>query len=97
MPETYLLFRFFFEKEGFTNDWWNCFKSLTEKETILAKGIIEKNDFKQIDKITKNAKIINVLKHYTISRDQIADSNSDLAKLKMKFDKLEKLEKYGVL
>jgi len=97
MPETYLLFRFFFEKEGFTNDWWNNFKSLTAKEMILAKRIIEKNDFKQIDKITNNAKIINVLKHYTISRDQIADSNSELSKLKVKFDKLEKSEKYGIV
>jgi hypothetical protein len=31
MPETYILFRFFFEKEGFTEDWWSSFKSLTEK------------------------------------------------------------------
>jgi len=97
MPETYILFRFFFEKEGFTEDWWSSFKSLTAKEMILAKGIIEKNDFKQIDKSTKNQKVINVLKHYTISRDQIADSNSELSKLKVKFDKLEKFEKYNLL
>jgi len=97
MPETYILFRFFFEKEGFTEDWWSSFKSLTEKEMILAKGIIEKNDFKQIDKSTKNQKVINVLKHYTISRDQIADSNSELSKLKVKFDKLEKSEKYNLI
>jgi hypothetical protein len=97
MPETYILFRFFFEKEGYTEDWWHSFKSLTAKEMILAKGIIEKNDFKQIDKLTTNQKIINVLKHYTISRDQIADSNSELSKLKMKFDKLEKIEKYGII
>jgi hypothetical protein len=64
---------------------------------ILAKGIIEKNDFKQIDKSTKNQKVINVLKHYTISRDQIADSNSELSKLKVKFDKLEKSEKYNLI
>ncbi|OFX32215.1 MAG: hypothetical protein A2X08_08295 [Bacteroidetes bacterium GWA2_32_17] len=96
MPETYLLFRFFFEKEGLAQDWWNSFKSLTEKEMKLAKGIIEKNDFKRIDKLTKNIKIINLLKHYTISREQISDSKSKLSKLKIKFDKLEKAEKYGV-
>jgi len=89
--------RFFFEKEGFTNNWWNSFQSLTEKDLILTKAIIEKNDFKQIDKNIKNTKIIDVLKHYTISRDQIADLNSELSKLKVKFDKLEKSEKYGVM
>lgn len=97
MPETYILFRFFFEKEGFTEDWWNSFNSLTAKEMILAKEIIERNDFKQIDKLTRNQKVINVLKHYTISRDQIADSNSELSKLKVKFDKLEKSEKYNLI
>ena len=89
--------RFFFEKEGFTNNWCNSFQSLTEKDLILTKAIIEKNDFKQIDKNIKNTKIIDVLKHYTISRDQIADLNSELSKLKVKFDKLEKSEKYGVM
>lgn len=96
MPETYLLFRFFFEKEGYTIDWWNSFQSLTIKETVLAKKIIEKNDFKNIEKLTQNSKVLEVLKHYTISRDQIADSNSELSILKAKFDKLEKSEKYGV-
>lgn len=97
MPETYILFRFFFEKEGYTEDWWNNFNSLTEEELILTKGIIEKNDFKQIDKLTKNQKIIDVLKHYTISRDEIADPNSELSKQKMKFDKLDKKEKYSFI
>ena len=94
MPETYLLFRFFFEKEGITQDWWNSFKSLLHEEMSIAKSIIEKNDFKHFEKLTNNRKIIDVLKHYTISREQIADSNSELSKLKMKFDKLEKCEKY---
>ena len=60
----------------------------------IAKSIIEKNDFKHFEKLTNNRKIIDVLKHYTISREQIADSNSEFSKLKMKFDKLEKSEKY---
>ncbi len=97
MPDVYLLYRFFFEKEGYTQDWWNCFKSLNEEEIVLAKSIIEKNDFKQTDKATENAKIIDLVKHYAISRDQIADSNSELSKLKAKFDILEKSEKYGIV
>jgi hypothetical protein len=97
MPETYLLFRFFFEKEGITEDWWNAFKNLTSNELNIAKKIIEHNDFKVIEEYKSQKSIYEVLKHYTVSRDQIADSNSELSKLKAKFDKLEKAEKYGVI
>jgi len=97
MPETYLLFRFFFEKEGITEDWWNAFKNLTSNELNKAKKIIEHNDFKVIEEYKSQNSIYEVLKHYTVSRDQIADSNSELSKLKAKFDKLEKAEKYGVI
>jgi len=95
MPETYLLFRFFFQKEGYTQKWWSSFNSLTSQELAITKNIIEKNDFKHIEQITENAKILDVLKHYTISRDLIADSDSELSKLKRKFDNLERAEKYG--
>jgi hypothetical protein len=97
MPETYLLFRFFFEKEGITEDWWNAFKNLSYNELHKAKKIIEHNDFKVIEEYKSQNSIYEVLKHYTVSRDQIADSNSELSKLKAKFDKLEKAEKYGVI
>lgn len=97
MPETYLLFRFFFEKEGITEDWWNAFKKLSSNELHKAKRIIEHNDFKVIEEYKSQKSIYEVLKHYTVSRDQIADSNSELSKLKAKFDKLEKAEKYGVI
>ena len=97
MPETYLLFRFFFEKEGITEEWWNAFKNLTSLELNKAKQIIEHNDFKVIEEYKSQKRIYEVLKHYTVSRDQIADSNSELSKLKAIFDKLEKAEKYGVI
>lgn len=97
MPETYLLFRFFFEKEGITDNWWTSFQSLSDKELNKAKQIIEQNDFKSIDKYKQEVKLYSVLKHYTISREEIANSNSELSKLKARFDKLEKEEKYGII
>jgi len=97
MPETYLLYRFFFEKEGITEDWWNAFKNLSSNELNKAKKIIEQNDFKVIEEYKLQKSIYEVLKHYTVSREQIADSNSELSKLKAKFDKLEKAEKYGII
>lgn len=97
MPETYILFRFFFEKEGFTDSWWYSFKSLSENDMLIAQRIIKGNDFKNIHSLNVSFKVKEVLNHYTISRDQIADSNSELSILKTKFDKLEKSEKYRIM
>lgn len=96
MPETFILFRFFFEKEGYTEDWWKAFNALSSTELIIAKGIINKNEFKNITSLTTSKSIRNVLQFYTLSREIILDSNSELSKLKAKFDKLEKGEKYGI-
>ena len=96
MPDTFILFRFFFEKEGYTADWWKAFNDLTPNELVEAKQIIEKNIFKDISFKTNNENILKVLKYYTFSRENIGDSNSDLYKLKIVFDKLEKDEKYGI-
>lgn len=95
MPEIYLFFRFFFEKEGITQEWEKAFKSLNDNEVITAQGIIEKNDFKEIELYKPQKKIYNLLKHYSIQRNQIFDTNSKLSKLKSEFDKLDKTEKYA--
>jgi hypothetical protein len=96
MPETYLLFRFFFEKEGYTQEWWKSFCSLNKDEMATAKQIIERNNFKDINDLTNNSKIDSVLNHYKIKREDLLDSNNELFKLKSKFDKLIKSEKYNV-
>ncbi len=97
MPETYLFFRFFFEKEGITDDWWNSFQNLSKNDLAKAKQIIEQNDFLVIDNYKNQPNLYRVLKHYTISREEVANTNSELAKLKAKFDKLEKEAKYGIM
>lgn len=96
MPETFILYRFFFEKEGFTKEWQKSFNLLTSSELAEAKKIIEKNNFKDITIETNNINILKVLQYYTFSRENIGDSNSKLFKLKVIFDKLEKTEKYGI-
>lgn len=97
MPETYLLFRFFFEKEGMTDEWRKAFNALTMSEIEVAKDIIERNDFRNIDNYKRQNSIYRVLKHYTITREDITDSNSELSKLKTIFDNLAKEEKYGIM
>ena len=96
MPDTFILFRFFFEKEGLTNEWWESFNSLSKNELEETKIIIEKNDFRNISLLAENKNIYKVLKYYTYSRGYIRNSNSDIAKLKVIFDKLGKVEKYGI-
>lgn len=94
MPETYILFRFFFEKGGFTDDWRNSFNALSNSELKKAKKIIEHNDFTDIERYSNEINIYTVLKHYTISREDITAANSELSKLKAIFDNLAKEEKY---
>lgn len=96
MPETFILFRFFFEKEGLTEEWWNAFNLLSPNELFEAKKIIETNNFKNIFFKTENENILKLLQYYTFSRENISDSTSELFKLKVIFDKLERDEKYGI-
>lgn len=96
MPEQYLFFRFFFEKNGYTDRWWNNFNELSQDEFAFTKKIIEENNFKNITTKTDNPKILRVLEHYTSSRNEIANSNSELWKLKIEFDKLSRADKFGI-
>jgi hypothetical protein len=78
MPETYILYRFFFEEIGYTDKWWSDFNSLKNEEMSEAKKIIELNSFDDIQTVTNNRKIKRLLKHYTISReDVLKDSNNE--------------------
>ena len=95
MPETYLLYRFFFEKEGITEDWRKAFYNLSDSEIQTAKKIIEENDFKNISEFENERKLYQLLKHYTIAREDITNSNSEISKLKAIFDNLAKEDKYG--
>jgi hypothetical protein len=82
MPEPYILYRFFFEEIGYTKKWWDDLNSLTEEEGLDAKKIIEKNDFSDIKSLSTNKKILSVLKHYTISREDVEISSKRKYKLK---------------
>jgi hypothetical protein len=82
MPETYILYRFFFEEIGYTQKWWEDLNSLTKDEMLEAKKIIEKNDFSHIELFSKNKKIMSVLQHYTLTREDIEVSSKKKYKLK---------------
>ena len=90
MPETFLLFRFFFEHLGYTQKWREAMNELTDKEREELYPIIYKNDFNHIEELTDNIKFREILKFYKNYRAEIADHNSDLYKLKVEFDNLPK-------
>lgn len=88
MPETYLLYRFFFKEIGNSQEWRKELNSLTQIDQEIAKGIIELNDFSDIDNLDCSISVKEFLKrHYLLSRDEINNPNSELNKLKREYDK----------
>ncbi len=90
MPETFLLFRFFFEHLGYTQKWRNEMFTLTNDERDILYPIIFKNDFNHIDQLTSNPKLLHILQYYKNYRSDIADENSELYKLKKEYDESRK-------
>jgi hypothetical protein len=96
MPETYLIYRYFFEHIGFINEWKKDFSSefLSHTELAEAKEIIEQNDFTNIKSLSINKRILKLLKHYDINKqDFLYNAESELYKLKKQYDESGILEK----
>ncbi len=90
MPETFLLFRFFFEHIGYTQHWREDMKSLTNEERDELYPLIYQNNFNHIDELTDNPKFRHILTYYKDYRADIADHNSELYKFKAEFDRQQK-------
>lgn len=69
MPEAMIIYRFYFEGIGMTDKWWNAFCDLSEEELSIIKPIIESNNFNDIETMTDNLRILDVLEFYRIKRD----------------------------
>jgi hypothetical protein len=98
MPETMILYRFFFEWLGdeknypvSTNAWWQCwqrtFEILNETETVELKEIIHQNKFSSLSSKNYNSTISDLLEFYINFRDDINDPKTELYKLKKEYDK----------
>lgn len=79
MPEAMIIYRFFYEEKGITDEWWGYFQSLPEDKLEKAKKIIEKNDFSDIDKLTDDKEILELLAFYTIRREDAEKEMSEEA------------------
>lgn len=98
MPETMILYRFFFEWLGdeekypiSQKSWWNCwqatFAQLDEKETKELQEIIHHNKFATLQTDTCNLKFAEILTFYTNYRDDIITKGTELYALKQEYDK----------
>lgn len=88
LPEDYLIYRFFYEHLGYTQQWKKVFYSLTNNELIEVKTLIEKLEFDNTEN-SENENIVKVLKHYK----NILDKSPELQQLKKEYDLLMKNKK----
>ncbi len=92
MPETFLLFRLFFEHLGYTQKWREAIHGLSIKEKETLFPIIFKNDFSDIEELTSNEKLRYILRFYKNYRADIANQKSELYQLKKQFDGQNKIK-----
>lgn len=71
MPETLIIYRLFYEQNGITDEWWRKFSTLKEEDKEYVKKIIEKNNFTDINIISHNQAILDVLSYYLIKRSDV--------------------------
>lgn len=97
MPETMILYRFFFEWLGdekkypvSTNAWWQCwhetFEKLDAPKAEELKRVIHENKFSSMPKECDNSEFSRLLSFYVNYRDDINNSETELYKLKQEYD-----------
>jgi len=97
MPETMILYRYFFEWLGDEKDypvsakaWWQCwqetFRILNEQEKSELLEIIHQNHFTSFLSNNYNPKFANLFRFYTNYKDDIISNNTELYKLKQEYD-----------
>lgn len=90
MPETFILYRLFFEHLGYTQKWRHEMAELTDEEREELYPLIFKNDFNHIEELTNNKKFRHILWYYKNYRGDLIAPNSELYKLKKKFDEFQR-------
>ena len=90
MPETFILYRLFFEHLGYTQKWRHEMAELTDEEREELYPLIFKNDFNHIEELTNNKKFRHILRYYKNYRGDLIAPNSELYKLKKKFDEFQR-------
>ena len=90
MPETFIIYRFFFEEIGYTDEWRKSIKSLSKKEKKELYPIIYRNEFNNIEELTNNPKYLRILEYYKNYRYEIINPESELYRMKQEYDNKSK-------
>lgn len=69
MPEAMIIYRFYFEGIGLTDEWWNQYTSLTEEQKSMVNPIIYSNTFDNYEELIHDEKCLKVLGYYRIKRE----------------------------
>ena len=90
MPETYILYRFFFEDLGYTNKWWTEFNEFDNSSRTKIIEIVKNNQFNNFEKPELETSIVEFIqKHYQVSREEIKNPQSKYYKEKKEYDSLK--------
>ena len=90
MPETFLLYRFFFRDLGYTQRWRDDMAKLSTEERKELYPIIFNNDFNNIEELTDNISLRKVLAYYKNYRAEIITPGTELYKEKQIYDARQK-------
>ena len=90
MPETFLLYRFFFRDLGYTQRWRDDMAKLSTEERKELYPIIFNNDFNNIEELTDNISLRKVLAYYKNYRAEIITPGTELYKEKQIYDVRQK-------
>lgn len=90
MPETFLLYRFFFRDLGYTQRWRDDMVKLSTEERKELYPIIFNNNFNNIEELTDNISLRKVLAYYKNYRAEIITPGTELYKEKQIYDARQK-------
>lgn len=93
MPETFLLYRLFFKDLGYTQRWREDMSKLSIEERNELYPIIFKNDFNNIEELTKNPSLRKILTYYKNYRTDIITPGTELYRKKKIYDAKRKNKK----
>lgn len=69
MPEAMIIYRFYFEEIGLTDEWWEHYSALTEIQKGIVNPIIYSNIFDEYEETVEDEDCLKVLSYYRIRRE----------------------------
>nr|WP_299214384.1 hypothetical protein [uncultured Allomuricauda sp.] len=95
MPETYIVYRSVFENSGLTQIWLAEFRAIKNSHLWNeTKIIIESSDFKNIDTTKVNPDVLEFLRHYSITRDDVKEIDAEIDKLRKRYLNLIRKDRF---